>query len=76
MQLRIKKALLELINSEDPRRLSELKKGQIDDEWGYRINDSCRLLFVPRIEKVDEDTKRVLWLDRVCDHNLSYVKRH
>lgn len=69
MQGRIKKAILQLINSDDPRKLGDPKGGQIVGEYAYEIGDSCRLLYVPVFETY------TIWLDRVCSHNMSYSKR-
>lgn len=68
-QKRIKLAILELINSNDPRRNNDLKSGQIAGEYGYRITDACRLIYVPDFQT------HTIWLDRVCSHNMSYSKR-
>jgi mRNA-degrading endonuclease RelE of RelBE toxin-antitoxin system len=69
LQTRIKKAIRDLTQAEDPRTLGKPKHGQLGGLWAYDFGQKCRLLYLP----VDE-TNTIL-LDRVCDHGVVYGKR-
>ena len=70
LQKKANARIAELVNSEDPRRLGDVKSGQIEGEYGSHLNPGCRLLYTLVFET------NTIELDRMCSFNMAYSKRH
>lgn len=65
---RINGAILDLMNSDDPKSLGERKRGRLSDCYAYDLNSESRLLYSVR----KEDNHTAVILLRVCNHKKVY----
>lgn len=64
----IKEGIKDLRYAEDPVRIGELKRGKLDGTYGYRVNQSSRILYQVQWNKAE----CTVILLRVCNHKNVY----